>query len=126
MACSHLMPACSDGGQWFFHERTEGPPLPTHADIYWAKLLDGGKGIAALYAEWQPFIHSICPYEPPPDPLHCTLYYDRTVDLVYREAFQEIEGNTWEFTSKDLFVGDIGVVSITSLTEGQSDWYKND
>lgn len=66
------------------------------ADIYWGLLEPETMetpGIGALYQSWRPWVQSLNPYTPPPDPLHVTLYYDRNGDELYQQAFyNEIEG----------------------------------
>ena len=61
----------------------------THADIYWA-LLDPetptAHGVLRSFLLWKPFLQSVHPYQPPPDPPHCTLLYDRDGDLEFYDA----------------------------------------
>ncbi|XP_034562572.1 uncharacterized protein LOC117829124 [Notolabrus celidotus] len=68
---------------------------PQWADIYWGLVqpeTTKGGGVSSLYTAWKPWLHMLHPYAPPPDPLHVTLFYDRDEDLVYREAFEVMEG----------------------------------
>ncbi|XP_061120925.1 uncharacterized protein LOC133143150 [Syngnathus typhle] len=111
-------------GQWLM------APLPAEAEtatIYWARLepeTPAGGGVFSTYLLWKPWICSLAPYHPPVDPLHCTLYYDRKSDDVYRDLFEEIEGHMWDLTSSCILIGKEGVAAATELTPEQMQWFK--
>ncbi|XP_061615546.1 uncharacterized protein LOC133470776 isoform X3 [Phyllopteryx taeniolatus] len=78
------------------------------ADIYWAKMDTDSPGrteAETFWTQWSPWVRHLRPYDMVSDCMHCTLYYDRTGDEVYSEAFQNVEGNIWELQMGDLFVG---------------------
>ncbi|XP_061525970.1 uncharacterized protein LOC133398440 [Phycodurus eques] len=81
------------------------------ADIYWAKMDTDSPGwteAETFWTQWSPWVRHLRPYDMVSDCMHCTLYYDRTGDEVYSEAFQNVEGNIWELQMGDLFVGKPG------------------
>ncbi|XP_029367849.1 uncharacterized protein LOC115049619 [Echeneis naucrates] len=97
------------------------------ADIYWGLVNTppGTQGIGALYQSWRPWIQSLHPYTPPPDPLHVTLYYDRNGDELYQQAFySDAEGVGWEIQSTCVWVGKEGVAAAVELTPEQLRWYE--
>lgn len=111
-------------GQWLVNP---GPQDPG-ADIYWAKLepetATCQKGALSLFQMWKPWICSLQPYHPPIDPLHCTLYYDREQDEVYKEEFRQIEGDEWTVISTHIYIGEAGVAAVCELNDKQQEWYK--
>lgn len=97
------------------------------ADIYWGLVNTppDTAGIGSLYQSWRPWIQSLHPYTPPPDPLHVTLYYDRHGDELYQQAFyNDIEGTEWGIQSTCVWVGKEGVAAGVDLTPEQLVWYK--
>ncbi|XP_056311200.1 uncharacterized protein LOC130222695 [Danio aesculapii] len=74
--------------------------------------------------EWKAWVYTLDIFTPPPDDLHCTLFYDRQEDHVYQEAFVGIEGSQWSLKSTGLLIGKEGVVAPICLTEEQETWYK--
>lgn len=113
----------STGGQWLLSssEKWEG------ADIYWVELGptgDDSNGLVSLYNLWKPWINKLGIFLPPPDPLHCTLYYDRNGDITYEDQFGAIKGDKWVLTGEGLLIGKEGVVAPISLTEEQTKWYE--
>lgn len=99
-----------------------------YADIYWAALnpeSPSTNGVCALFQLWSAWLTSLHPFNPPIDPLHCTLYYDRTHDLVYQDAFStKIERHEWNLQSDFLFVTPTGIASHVCLAPEQSEWYE--
>ncbi|XP_068998257.1 uncharacterized protein [Embiotoca jacksoni] len=78
---------CERSGQYLVRS-----PDTLHADIYWGLLQPSHKpttGLLSAYNSWRPWISRVHPYDPPPDPPHLTLFYDRDGDECYLEAFQE-------------------------------------
>ncbi|KAL3968317.1 cyclic AMP-dependent transcription factor ATF-6 beta [Sarotherodon galilaeus] len=95
---------------------------PPPADIYWGRLVE--EGILEQYQQWRPWIMSLAVYSSPRDPFHVTLFYDRDDDDVYREAFQsELEGQTWNVQTQNIYVGPEGVAAVVKLTDEQLSWY---
>lgn len=95
---------------------------PPPADIYWGRLVE--EGILEQYQQWRPWIMSLAVYSSPRDPFHVTLFYDRDDDDVYREAFQsELEGQTWNVQTQNIYVGPEGVAAVVKLTDEQGPWY---
>ncbi|MGL5117874.1 MAG: reverse transcriptase domain-containing protein, partial [Plesiomonas shigelloides] len=96
------------------------------ADIYWVELdvTASHTGVVSLYNRNLPWIKDLAVFLPPIDPLHCTLYYDRTGDLLYQESFQQMEGHMWRLQGEGLFVGKQGVVAMIDLTPDQLLWYR--
>ncbi|XP_063321149.1 uncharacterized protein LOC134619320 [Pelmatolapia mariae] len=93
------------------------------ADIYWGRLVE--EGILRQYQQWKPWIMALAVYSPPRDPYHVTLYYDRDDDEIYRDQFQsELEGQTWNVCSQNIYVGPEGVATAVNLTEEQRPWFK--
>ena len=89
--CNHQL-FCGQDGLWLV--QTESPP--DHADSYWCALLPedtSGQGVFSAYMLWNPWIASIQDCDPPIDPLHSTLYYDRKGNEVYVEESRSIEGS---------------------------------
>ncbi|XP_056308428.1 uncharacterized protein LOC130219955, partial [Danio aesculapii] len=102
-------------------------PSPTPdscVDIYWALLSPSKIGAYSLFQEWKAWVYTLDIFTPPPDDLHCTLFYDRQEDHVYQEAFVGIEGSQWSLKSTGLLIGKEGVVAPICLTEEQETWYK--
>lgn len=92
------------------------------ADIYWGRLVD--EDILRQYQQWKPWIMAFAVYSPPRDPYHVTLYYDRDDDEIYRDHFQsELEGQTWNVCSQNIYVGPEGVAAAVKLTEEQRPWF---
>ncbi|XP_061685740.1 uncharacterized protein LOC133506038 [Syngnathoides biaculeatus] len=111
-------------GQWLMAPL---PTVPETAPIYWARLNPEtplGGGVYSTSLLWKPWIQALAPYHPPVDPLHCTLYYDRDSDEVYRDAFEEIEGVDWTLQSPCIFVGPEGVAANVQLSPEQEQWFK--
>ncbi|XP_042070941.1 uncharacterized protein LOC121812529 [Haplochromis burtoni] len=99
-------------------EQTANP-----ADIYWGRLVD--EGILRQYQLWKPWIMALAVYSPPRDPFHVTLYYDRNDDEIYKDLFQsELEGQTWNVCSQNIYVGPEGVAAAVNLTDNQRPWFK--
>lgn len=91
---------------------------PATADIYWGWLIEDG--ILRQYQLWRPWIMSLAVYSPPRDPYHVTLFYDRENDDVYREQFEsELEGQTWNMGSHNIYVGPEGVAAAVKLMDEQ-------
>lgn len=91
---------------------------PATADIYWGWLIEDG--ILRQYQLWRPWIMSLAVYSPPRDPYHVTLFYDREDDDVYREQFEsELEGQTWNMGSHNIYVGPEGVAAAVKLMDEQ-------
>ncbi|KAL3979053.1 cell cycle checkpoint control protein RAD9B [Sarotherodon galilaeus] len=102
----------------YLMQNCEPPP----ADIYWGRLVE--EGILEQYQQWRPWIMSLAAYSSPRDPFHVTLFYDRDDDDVYREAFQsELEGQTWNVQTQNIYVGPEGVAAVVKLTDEQLSWY---
>lgn len=101
-------------------------PVRPVADIYWA-LVDtcspSWLQCGEVFSSWLPWIRSLRPYHPPLDPLHCTLFYDRHEDLVYREAFTHITGQRWCLDTQCMYIGPPGVSLSVQLTHDQMLWY---
>nr|XP_049617673.1 uncharacterized protein LOC125992617 [Syngnathus scovelli] len=99
-----------------------------YADIYWAVLNPESPaevGVRALFQLWSPWLLTLYPFDQPADPLHCTLYYDRTSNLVYQEAFaKQIEGHQWKLVSDFVYITIKGIAAHVSLTPEQGDWYE--
>lgn len=77
---------------------------PATADINWGRLVE--HGILRQYQLWRRWIMRLAVYSPPRDPYHVTLFYDREDDDVYREQFEsELEGQTWNMRSHNIYVG---------------------
>lgn len=96
------------------------------ADIYWAKVDTDSSGwleAERFWTLWLPWVRNLRSYDMVSDCMHCTLCYDRSGDEIYSEAFREIENNTWELTTGDLFAGKPGVAFSVALTAGQLKWY---
>ncbi|KAL4008993.1 hypothetical protein ACER0C_002845 [Sarotherodon galilaeus] len=93
------------------------------ADIYWGRLVEDG--ILRQYELWRPWIMSLAVYNPPRDPYHVTLFYDRDDDDTYREQFEsDLEGQIWNVRCHNIYVGPEGVAAAVKLTEEQLPWYK--
>ncbi|MGL4615480.1 MAG: hypothetical protein ACRCVV_16575 [Shewanella sp.] len=94
MNCS-IMTTMRTHGQWLLSANTS----PQGADIYWGRVLlgDTGNTLNDLYSQWEPWILSLAPYTQLIDPLHVTLFYDRTQEYWYQEQFDNIAGEQWEF-----------------------------
>lgn len=121
-SCNHQVIG-DDSGQWLV--QTETPA--EHADIYWCGILPEethGGGVLSVFMLWKPWILAIRDYNPPIDPLHCTLYYDREGDEVYAEEFRQIEGLTWQLNTEKIYVAPEGVAAVCNLTPNQLPWYK--
>ncbi|KAL3969276.1 trafficking protein particle complex subunit 9 [Sarotherodon galilaeus] len=102
----------------YLMQNCEPPP----ADIYWGRLVE--EGILGQYQQWKPWIMSLAVYSSPRDPYHVTLFYDRDDDDVYREAFQsELEGQTWNVQTQNIYAGPEGVGAVVKLTDEQLPWY---
>lgn len=100
------------------------------SDIYWG-LVDTSsqtwEPLKQTLESHMPWIRSLTPAHPPQDPLHCTLYYDRLADEVYRDQFQRtLEDNTYPITVQHLCIGAPGVCFLVSLGLPLQDWYKMD
>lgn len=89
---------CSPAAWWNVSEKqcmlseSVDPALPTTADIYWGLFQtdsDVPTTVFGLYTLWKAWIDQHATYFPPSDPLHCTLFYDRNQDLVYRDEFDK-------------------------------------
>ncbi|XP_013876448.1 uncharacterized protein LOC106526396 [Austrofundulus limnaeus] len=110
-------------GQWLLC-----PVEPEYADIYWGLLepeTPAGGGILSAYLRWKPWVSLLAPYTAPPDPPHVTLFYDRQGDDCYQDWFQEnLEGNKWQISSENIYVGPEGVASTVKLTDAQLQGYK--
>ncbi|XP_057682819.1 uncharacterized protein LOC130909896 [Corythoichthys intestinalis] len=120
----HCQQSLGQDGQWLM------APLPATSEtatIYWTLLnpeTPFGGGVYSTYLLWKPWICSLAPYHPPVDPLHCTLFYDRKDDDVYRDLFEEIDGKEWQLSSSCILIGKEGVAAATDLTPEQLPWFK--
>lgn len=97
-------------------------------NMYWGLLNpetpDHG-GVLSAFMLWKPWITSLEPYIPPPDPPHVTLFYDRNDDVMYQEQFRDnVEGATWSLEGGYLYVAPEGVAAAIHLTVDQLHWYK--
>ncbi|XP_005755484.1 uncharacterized protein LOC102208784, partial [Pundamilia nyererei] len=93
------------------------------ADIYWGRLVE--EGILRQYQLWKPWIMALAVYSPPRDPFYVTLFYDRNDDEIYRDLFQsDLEGQTWNVCSQNIYVGPEGVAAAVKLTDEQRPWFK--
>uniref|UniRef100_A0A3P8VXG3 Gypsy retrotransposon integrase-like protein 1 n=1 Tax=Cynoglossus semilaevis TaxID=244447 RepID=A0A3P8VXG3_CYNSE len=103
------------------------PIEETYADIYWGTLQPETvetPGILSAYLQWKPWIAQIEPYVSPPDPPHVTLFYDRLQTDWYLDKFQDqLEGNSWEIKTQNIYVAPEGVAAGVDLTPDQLDWY---
>lgn len=92
------------------------------ADIYWGRLVE--EGILRIYQKWRPWIMSLAVYSEPKDPYHVTLFYDKEEDDIYREQFEaDLEGETWEVKTHNIYIGPEGVAAAVKLTDEQLPWY---
>nr|XP_024655942.1 uncharacterized protein LOC106675601 [Maylandia zebra] len=92
------------------------------AEIYWGRLVE--EGILRHYQLWKPWIMSLAVYFPPRDPFHVTLFYDREDNDIYREQFQsDLEGQTWNVRTHNIYVGPEGVAAAVKFTDEQLPWY---
>ncbi|KAL4008754.1 hypothetical protein ACER0C_002606 [Sarotherodon galilaeus] len=92
------------------------------ADIYWGRLVE--EGILRTYQQWRPWIMSLAVYSEPRDPYHVTLFYDKEEDDTYREQFEsDLEGETWNVKTHNIYVGPEGVAAAVKLTDEQLPWY---
>ncbi|XP_057680077.1 uncharacterized protein LOC130908551 [Corythoichthys intestinalis] len=120
----HCQQSLGQDGQWLMAPL---PATPETATIYWTLLnpeTPFGGGVYSTYLLWKPWICSLAPYHPPVDPLHCTLFYDRECDDVYRDLFEEIDGKEWQLSSSCILIGKEGVAAATDLTPEQLPWFK--
>ena len=99
------------------------------ANIYWT-LLDPETptlhGLLRKFLLWKPFLQTLHPYLPPPDPPHCTLYYDRHDDQAYYDMWQSVDGQPWQIQSGNIFAGPQGCAAEVKLTPDQSVWFRNE
>ncbi|KAL3968319.1 tenascin [Sarotherodon galilaeus] len=92
------------------------------ADIYWGRLVE--EGILRTYQQWRPWIMSLAVYSEPRDPYHVTLFYDKEEDDTYREQFEsDLEGETWNVKTHNIYIGPEGVAAAVKLTDEQLPWY---
>ncbi|XP_023256299.1 uncharacterized protein LOC111650621 [Seriola lalandi dorsalis] len=95
------------------------------ADVYWVLLNTENNPLIEQFDLWAPWIHSLSSYHSVPDPPHCTLYYDRNEDWIYKAEFEDkIEGDTWALHVEGIYVGQEGVASAVMLPEYRKSWYK--
>ncbi|KAI4888718.1 hypothetical protein NFI96_003920 [Prochilodus magdalenae] len=110
------------GGQYLIQ-----PVIEQYADIYWGLLLPettAHQGILSAYLQWKPWISQLHPLLSPPDPPHVTLFYDRMQVEWYQEQFQEqLEGQTWQIATQNIYVAPEGVAAGVTLTAEQAPWY---
>ncbi|XP_073682678.1 uncharacterized protein [Garra rufa] len=106
--------------QWLL---APSPTPDSYADIYWALLTPSQTGAYSLFQKWKSWIYTLDIFTPPPDDLHCTLFYDRQEDHVYQEAFSGVEGSQWSIRGMGLLIGKEGVVAPVCLTAEQEGWY---
>ncbi|KAI4874220.1 hypothetical protein NFI96_032033, partial [Prochilodus magdalenae] len=103
------------------------PVIEQYADIYWGLLLPettAHQGILSAYLQWKPWISQLHPLLSPPDPPHVTLFYDRMQVEWYQEQFQEqLEGQTWQIITQNIYVAPEGVAAGVTLTAEQASWY---
>lgn len=98
-------------------------PLLTFTGLKWTLTPAVGSNWSALGLFWLPWVRNLRSYDMVSDCMHCALYYDRSGNEIYGEAFQENENSTWELNIGDLFVGKPGVAFSVSLTPEQLKWY---
>ncbi|KAL3973702.1 hypothetical protein ACER0C_024909 [Sarotherodon galilaeus] len=92
------------------------------AEIYWGRLVE--EGILRTYQQWRPWIMSLAVYSEPRDPYHVTLFYDKEEDDTYREQFEsDLEGETWNVKTHNIYIGPEGVAAAVKLTDEQLPWY---
>ncbi|KAL3992502.1 immunoglobulin superfamily member 9B [Sarotherodon galilaeus] len=92
------------------------------ADIYWGRLVE--EGILRTYQQWRPWIMSLAIYSESRDPYHVTLFYDKEEDDTYREQFEsDLEGETWNVKTHNIYIGPEGVAAAVKLTDEQLPWY---
>ncbi|XP_053731649.1 uncharacterized protein LOC128765183 [Synchiropus splendidus] len=124
----HTMTCCDSVSTPGHFLMSELPVVDQMADIYWALLHPESydePGLFSAFQLWRPWILSLRPYLPPPDPLHCTLLYDRDgTEIAYAEKFRGIEGNQWKLSSSSIIVGPEGVAGTCDLTPDQQIWYQ--
>lgn len=102
-------------------------PPPPKADIYWGRVTTeelSPLSVAHQWALWKPWILSLHPYLRPPDPIHCTLNYDRGGDLVYLEQFaDDLAGKKGEVWANWIYVGKEGVAAKAALPPNIEKWF---
>lgn len=95
--------------------------------VYWMRLLSTGPQtphIQFQYMQWKAWLHSLHPYKPPLDELHCTLNYLTTPDELYDDSWaEEMEGKHGALKLTSMFAGKEGVAVCCDLTEEQKTWY---
>ncbi|KAL4009467.1 hypothetical protein ACER0C_003319 [Sarotherodon galilaeus] len=97
-------------------------PEQSTAEIYWGRLVE--EGILRTYQQWRPWIMSLAVYSEPRDPYHVTLFYDKEEDDTYREQFEsDLEGETWNVKTHNIYIGPEGVAAAVKLTDEQLPWY---
>ena len=88
-------------------------PVSSTATVWWG-LLPPQAVVLDSFHEWARWINSLKPYDPPHDPLHCTMNYVHGSDDLYDDLWQ-----TWidpeEVQVRDIYVGEAGVAAAVSL-----------
>ncbi|XP_061703490.1 LOW QUALITY PROTEIN: uncharacterized protein LOC133515222 [Syngnathoides biaculeatus] len=116
--------ASASGANSQFPLVEQRPVACATADIYWVRVdIDSSGWLEAEHFGLSGHLGSLIS-DMVTDCMHCTLYYDRSGEEIYSEAFQDIDNNIWELNMGDLFVGKPGVAFSVFLTPEQLEWYK--